>query len=82
MTNVERYQDLVKQIEDAKGKQSEAKGSLKEIKERLLDSHGCSSLKEAKEKLKVLKDSCETAEIEADTLMDEMEEALANAQFD
>ena len=82
MTNVERYQEIVKHIEEAKGKQSEAKGSLKEIKERLQESHSCSSLKEAKTKLKTLQKAKEIAVIEADTLMDEMEEALSNAQFD
>lgn len=82
MSQVERYQGLMKQVEDAKQHQAEAKGSLAEIKERLKETFGCSSLKEAKTKLKTLEGSLKIAITEADDLMDEMEEALNNARLD
>ena len=82
MANVERYQELKSRIEDAKRRQSEAKGSLIEIKERLEKSFDCKTLKTAKEKLKTLSGQLETAEIEADTLMDKIEKALTDAQLD
>jgi len=82
MTEVERYQELVERIEKAKRLQSEAKGSLKQIKERLKESHGCDTLKEAKALLKKVEDDLETAKIEADSIMEETEKALADARFD
>jgi len=82
MTDVERYQELVERVEKAKRLQSEAKGSLKQIKERLMESHGCSTLKEAKVLLKKVEDNLETAKIAADTIMEETEKALADARFD
>ena len=82
MTNVEKYQELIRRIEEAKARQSEAKGSLNEIKDRLQKTYGCSTLKEAKAKLEKLSEEYELAVIEVDTLMEDMEEALANANLD
>lgn len=49
--------DLKNQIDDAKSKNSELRGQLKQILQTLKKEHGCTSIEDAEEKLKTIEQS-------------------------
>jgi predicted nucleic acid-binding Zn-ribbon protein len=66
--------DLKKRVETAQQEASEAKGSLKQVMKQIKDGFGCSTLKDAKLKLKKLEKKAEQLEETFQTSLDEFEE--------
>lgn len=59
---VETFQRLKRQVETAQRDYDRTSGALEQINQRLLDAHGCKSLKEAERKLAKLEAELEREE--------------------
>jgi len=74
MSELERYIQLKKKVEQAQQKADKVDGALGQMMKQLKGKFGCSSLEEAKKKLKVLKGREDKTKREFDKAVEAFEE--------
>jgi len=70
---LEQYKELKDKADKAQQNHNKAEGALDQIKRQLKEDFGCSSLKDAKNKLKMLTKEVAEAEKDLQNAMDEFE---------
>ncbi len=72
-SELKRYLDLKRRVEQAQQKADKAEGALEQVMEQLEEKFDCTTLKEAKRKLVLLEKQKQKAETEFDEEMDRIE---------
>jgi predicted transcriptional regulator len=78
MSKVNKYLELKKKSEAAQKKADEAKGAYDQVMKRLKEDFGCTTLAEAKKKLKSLQNKEQKLTKEFDAAVDTYEEKWEN----
>jgi len=72
--NLKRYLDLKKRVEEAQQRADRAEGALQQVMKQLQEDFGCSTLGEAKKKLKILERQKQEARSDFENNMRKFEE--------
>lgn len=73
-TTLKRYTDLKERADNARQRASKAQAIYEDRMDKLKKEHGCSTIKQAKAKLKKVQAECDTLEAELASAMDKFEE--------
>ena len=74
MSELKKYVDLKRRVEQAQQKADKAEGALEQVMEQLKEKFGCSTLKDAKKKLTLLKEQEQELKIKFEDALEEFEE--------
>jgi len=74
MSELKKYVDLKRRVEQAQQKADKAEGALEQVMEQLKEKFGCSTLKDAKKKLTLLKEQEQEIKIKFEDALEEFEE--------
>ena len=74
MDELKKYIDLKRRVDEAQQKADKAEGALEQVIEQLKEKFGCSTLKEAKKKLTLLRKQEQEMKIKFEKALEEFEE--------